>query len=62
MAVDGGSRETAGGAGQRPPLQLSGVDDDLLRDLEQRVTEFEELHEPDVLRGGPGWVPSHPAA
>jgi hypothetical protein len=57
MAIDDGPRGTADGGGHRPPLQLTGMDDDLLRDVEQRVSEFEELHEPDVLRDGAGWVP-----
>jgi hypothetical protein len=56
IAVDDGPRGTPGGAGQRAPLQVTGVDDDLLCDLEERVTEFEQPHEPEVLRGG-AWVP-----
>jgi hypothetical protein len=61
MAIDDGPRGTADGGGHRPPLQLTGMDDDLLRDVEQRVSEFEELHEPDVLRKGPGVGATDPA-
>jgi hypothetical protein len=30
---------------------------DIERELERRIVEFEENHQADVLRGGPGWVP-----
>jgi hypothetical protein len=41
----------------RLPIDLPGLDGDLRRDVEERIEEFEQVHEPDVLRDGAGWVP-----
>lgn len=38
-------------------LDLPGLDEEMRRDLDQRLTEFETLHQQDVMRGGEGWVP-----
>ncbi len=40
---------------ERKP-RLSGLDEELARAIEERVSEFELKHEPDVLRDGPGWI------
>lgn len=41
----------------RPEIALPGVSGELAREIDERITEFEREHEPDVARGGPGWVP-----
>lgn len=41
----------------RRPIELPGLTEELRADIEARITEFETQHEPDVLRGGAGWVP-----
>lgn len=42
---------------QRLPVDLPGLDEDLRREVEERIEEFERDHEGDVLADGPGWVP-----
>jgi hypothetical protein len=49
-------------AGQREPVMLPGIGEDLRADIEQRVTEFERDHQAEVFAGGPGWVPRVRAA
>jgi len=44
-------------ATSRTPVALPGLTDEVRAEIEERITEFEEQHEADVLRGGPGWVP-----
>jgi hypothetical protein len=41
---------------ERKP-RLTGLDEELARAIEERVSEFERKHEASVLRNGPGWVP-----
>jgi hypothetical protein len=41
----------------RLPVDLPGLDEDLRRDVEERIEEFERDHERDVLQDGAGWVP-----
>ena len=38
-------------------VYIGGLDAELAQAIEERVSEFERKHEPDVLREGPGWVP-----
>jgi hypothetical protein len=38
-------------------LDLPGLDEDLRRELDERINEFEHLHGHDVAHGGAGWVP-----
>lgn len=38
-------------------VQIPGLDDELALTIEERVSEFEQKHEPDLLQYGPGWVP-----
>ncbi len=38
-------------------VHISGPDVELAQVIEERISEFEREHEPDVLRDGPGWVP-----
>ncbi|HVM19436.1 MAG TPA: hypothetical protein VM307_05715 [Egibacteraceae bacterium] len=38
-------------------VALPGIPDDLARDIDHRIREFEERHEAAVLADGPGWVP-----
>jgi hypothetical protein len=38
-------------------ITMPGIPDDLRSDIEQRVHEFEQQHQHDLLRDGPGWVP-----
>ena len=38
-------------------VQIPGLDDELALAIEERVSEFEQKHEPDLLQYGPGWVP-----
>ena len=38
-------------------VQIPGLDDELALAIEERVSEFQEKHEPNVLQDGPGWVP-----
>jgi hypothetical protein len=40
-----------------PEPNLPGVSAEWLRDLDERIVEFEARHQDDVMRGGPGWVP-----
>jgi hypothetical protein len=49
-------RRPAGGD-QIRQLDMPGLDESLRRDLDERITEFETLHQQDVMRGGEGWVP-----
>jgi hypothetical protein len=45
------------GGDQIQQLDMPGLDETLRRDLDERITEFEALHQQDVMRGGEGWVP-----
>ena len=38
-------------------VRIPGLDDKLALAIEERVSEFEQKHEPDLLQYGPGWVP-----
>jgi hypothetical protein len=37
-------------------LYMPGLDEKLLAEVEERVSEFERDHEQDVIRGGKGYV------
>lgn len=43
----------------RVPVEpdLPAVPDHVRRDIAERIAEFEDAHEADVLADGPGWVP-----
>jgi hypothetical protein len=38
-------------------VHIDGLDIELTQTIEERVSQFERKHEPDVLCNGPGWVP-----
>ncbi|HWP93397.1 MAG TPA: hypothetical protein VNN20_14480 [Thermodesulfobacteriota bacterium] len=38
-------------------VNLPGLGEELRNSVEERVSEFEHEHEPDLLRGSSGWVP-----
>lgn len=38
-------------------VNFSGLNEELAHTIEERITQFELKHEPDLLSGGPGWVP-----
>lgn len=38
------------------PLYMPSLDEKLLAEVEERVSEFERDHEQDVIRGGSGYV------
>lgn len=38
------------------PVCLPGLNETLLAEVEERVSEFEREHEQDVIHGGPGYV------
>ncbi len=38
-------------------INLNGIDEELKHLVEERVSEFERFHEPDLLRGSSGWIP-----
>lgn len=38
-------------------VHVGDLDPELAQAIEERISEFERKHEPDVLRDGPGWVP-----
>jgi hypothetical protein len=40
------------------PVYVPGITAEMAQELEDRITEFENLHEADVIRGGAGWVPA----
>lgn len=37
-------------------INLHGIDEELCNSVEERISEFEREHEPDLLKGGTGWV------
>lgn len=39
------------------PVDLPGLTEELRREIEERISEFENIHESDVVKGGSGWVP-----
>ena len=39
-------------------INLPGLGDELRNSVEERVSEFEREHEPDLLKGSSGWVPN----
>jgi len=39
------------------PIDLPGMDEELRRDVELRVEEFEKEYTPRLLKEGKGWVP-----
>jgi len=41
----------------RPSLKISGINKEILQSVEERVSEFEQNHEHDLVKGGSGWVP-----
>ncbi|MHC1586597.1 MAG: hypothetical protein ACXQTV_03530 [Candidatus Hecatellaceae archaeon] len=41
---------------EKMPIDLPGLTEEMRREIEERVSEFERLHEPEVARGGAGWV------
>jgi hypothetical protein len=45
------------GGDQAQKLDMPGLDEALRHDLDERIREFEALHQQDVMRGGEGWVP-----
>jgi len=42
--------------GSKMPLFMPGLDEKLLAEVEERVSEFEQDHELDVIRGESGYV------
>ena len=38
-------------------IDLPGLSEDMRSQIEARVKEFEEKHEPDIVKNGPGWIP-----
>ena len=38
------------------PVDVPGLTPDMKEELERRVTEFEQEHEPDIIVGGEGYV------
>jgi hypothetical protein len=38
-------------------INLPGLGEELRNSVEERVSEFEHKHEPDLLKGSTGWVP-----
>jgi hypothetical protein len=57
VTTTGGSSQGPAGGNQAQKLDMPGLDETLRRDLDERITEFEALHQADVMRGGEGWVP-----
>lgn len=45
------------GRASLPEPNLPGISPEWRRDLDERLVEFETLHQYDVVHGGPGWVP-----
>lgn len=41
---------------ERLPLNMPGLDSQLLTEAEERIEEFERDHEQDVIHGGNGYV------
>jgi len=41
---------------ERLPLNMPGLDSQLLAEAEERIEEFERDHEQDVIHGGNGYV------
>lgn len=40
-----------------PPKEFAGLTEEFREEIAERVAEFEKVHEAEVRRGGPGWVP-----
>jgi len=57
MTTGPGAGGHPGAGGPAKELGLPGLDEDLRRELDVRIADFEALHQQDVLAGGPGWVP-----
>jgi hypothetical protein len=57
VTTTGGAPQGPSGGGPARQLDMPGLDEALRQDLDERITEFEALHQQDVMRGGEGWVP-----